>query len=143
MGFLSSNKCFRLILGVLSGSGAAARAAPVHCPELLKVEQRAVDLPAGLQAFDSAERHVWVNVQFSDGSPDEQAWLAPDSTRTSGKSFTNVLRFTASASGIWLACGYTGTSLVAAHRLAGGVRVCDVHYDANVSPPAATAIDCR
>jgi hypothetical protein len=115
----------------------------VRCPEQIQVEQRAVDLPPGLQAFESAARHDWVSVQFSDGSPEEQAWLAPDSTRHGGKSFTNAWRFTAAAPGIWLSCGYTGTSLVASFRLGDGVRACEVHYDGNFSPPAATAIDCR
>jgi hypothetical protein len=140
--FQLSNRCFGLVSGALFGLAAAGQAAPVHCPEQIKVEQRAVDLPVGLRGFDSSVRHLWVNVQFSDGSPDEQAWLAPDSTRSSGKSFINVWRFTASAS-IWLACGYTGTSMVAAFRLADGVRACEVHYDATFSPPAATSIDCR
>ena len=45
--------------------------------------------------------------------------------------------------GIWLACGYTGTSMVAAFRLPDGIRSCEVHYDANFSQPAATTIDCR
>jgi hypothetical protein len=134
---------FALVFTVWFGLGATAFAEPLYCPRQIKVEQHAVDLPEGLAAFDSATHHVWVNVQFSDGSPDEQAWLAPDSTRSSGKSFTNVWRFTASASGIWLACGYTGTSVVAAHRLADGLRACEVRYDANTSPPSATAIDCH
>ena len=120
-----------------------AHAEPVYCPKQLQVEQRAVDVPAGLQVFDSVARHQWVNVQFSDGPPAEQVWLAPDSTARSGKTFTNRWRFSPSAGGIWLACGYTGTSVVAAHRLADGVRACEVRYDGDFSPPAATAIDCR
>src|ERR1700693_834698 len=103
MRFLSSNKSFCLALAALFAPAASGQAAPVHCPDQINVEQRAVDLPTGLQAFDAPGRHVWVNVQFSDGSPDEQAWLAPDSTRKSGKSFINVWRFTASDPGIWLA----------------------------------------
>jgi hypothetical protein len=132
-----------VIASVSLGLAATAWAAPVHCPEQLQVEQHAVGLPAGLHAFDSTDRHLWVNVQFSDGPPSEQAWLARDSTRTTGKSFANTWRFTGSTSGIWLACGYTGTSVVAAFRLADGIRGCDVRYDANFSPPAATAVDCR
>ena len=123
--------------------GASSQAAPVHCPEQLNVDQRAVDLPTGLSAFDSANRHLWANVQFSDGAPDQQAWLAPDHTRPTGKSFTSHWQFTPTTGGIWLACGYTGTSMVAAFRLPDAIRTCEVRYDGNVSPPAATAIDCR
>jgi hypothetical protein len=128
---------------VMVGLSVTATAAPLHCAEQLRVEQTAVDLPAGLQAFDSAVRHVWVNVLFSDGSPVQQAWLAPTRTHYSRKSFTNVWRFTPSAAGTWLACGYSGTSVVTAFRLADTVSVCEVRYDTNVSPPAATGIDCR
>jgi hypothetical protein len=141
--FPSLSKYFGIALVVLFGLAATARASPVHCPEQLNVDQRAVDVPTGLQAFDTESRHHWVNVQFSDGSPVEQAWLAPDSTRRQAKSFINLWRFTPSGAGIWLACGYTGTSMVAAFRLPDGIRSCEVHYDANVSPPAATTIDCR
>ena len=125
------------------GLAAAAPVAPIHFPEQLNVEQRAVDVPTGLQAFDAESRHHWVNVQFSDGSPVQQAWLAPESTRKGAKSFIAVWRFTSSDAGIWLACGYTGTSVVAAFRLPDGIRSCEVHYDANFSQPAATTIDCR
>jgi hypothetical protein len=133
----------RLALVVLAGLGTSARAAPQHCPDQIKVEQHTVGLPAGLRAFDSEPRHNWVNAQFSDGSPDEQAWLAPDSTRRSGASITNVWRFAPAAGGTWLACGYTGTSLVVAFRLADTIRTCEVRYDANTTPPSATAVDCR
>jgi hypothetical protein len=119
------------------------QAAPVHCPETLKLEQHAVDLPPGLRAFDSGGRHVWVNAQFSDGPPDEQAWLAPSDTQRRGKGFTNLWRFTRSARGIWLSCGYTGTSLLATFRLPDGVSRCEVRYDGTFSPPATTEVNCR
>jgi hypothetical protein len=70
-------------------SGVIASAEPVHCPEQLQVEQRAVDVPGGMQTCDGAKRHLWVNVQFSDGPPAQQVWLAPDSTAHRGKTFTN------------------------------------------------------
>ena len=131
------------VLILLIASDASLQAAPVHCPEQLKIDQKAVDLPPNMRSFDSETRHVWVNAQFSDGVPDEQAWLAPDTTHKNRKSFTNLWRLTPSASGTWLSCGYSGTSIIASFRLADGIRTCEVHYDANVSPPTATAIDCR
>jgi hypothetical protein len=143
MHFPLLNRRLGVVLGALIGLPASASAAPMHCPGQITVEQRAIQLPADLQAFDSEARHVWVNAQFSDGPPSEQAWLAPDSTHENGKSVTNIWRFTASASGTWLACGYTGTSLVAAFRLPDSVRSCEVRYDKTFSPPAATAVDCH
>jgi hypothetical protein len=125
------------------GWHAPAWAAPMHCPDQIKVEQRAVQLPAGVQAFDREPQHNWTNAEFSDGPPNEQAWLAPDDTKKSGASFTNIWRFTPAKSGTWLACGYTGTSLVVVSRLPDSVRTCEVRFDANTSPPTATAVDCR
>jgi hypothetical protein len=84
------NKYFGLAVVVLFGLAAAAQAAPVHCPEQLSVDQHAVHLPSGLQAFDIASQHHWVNVQFSGRSPVEQVWLAPENTRRDWKLFVNV-----------------------------------------------------
>lgn len=116
-------------------------AAPQRCPATLEVEQHAIGVPAGAQAFDAEPRHPWTNVQFSDGPPNEQAWLAPDATRKAGKSFVNAWTFTSPDT--WMACGYTGTSVILAFRLADSIRSCEVRYDAGVSPPAATTVDCR
>ena len=131
-----------LSLGILTASGIAW-AAPVRCPAELKVEQTARDLPAHMAAFETEARHVWVNAQFSDGPPADQAWLAPDSTRKHGKSFTNTWRFTPSGPGTFISCGYSGTSLVLSVRLAPSIRSCEVRYNADAAPSVATAVDCR
>ena len=120
-----------------------ALAAPVQCPPTLAVTQTASAVPQGMQAFDAEPNHVWTNVQFSDGPPKEQAWLAPDSSKPSGKTFTNIWSFGTSAGGTWLSCNYTGTSMVLSYRLPDAVRSCSVKYDANMTPAIATAIDCR
>jgi hypothetical protein len=138
--FRSSSRRFGLILAVGIAAAASARAAPQRCPEGLQVEQRAVNVPSSFQVFEAEARHKWVSAQFSDGPPSEQAWLAPDSSRKSGASFISVWQL---SPGSWLACGYTGTSLVAAFRLPDSVHTCEVRYDTTFSPPAATAIDCR
>jgi hypothetical protein len=54
-----------------------------------------------------------------------------------------VWRFTPSNAGIWLACSYAGTSMVAAFGLPNGIRSCEVDHDAKSSQPAAATIDCR
>lgn len=123
--------------------GGSARAAPLHCPPTLKVEQRVTEVPVGLSAFDSESRHGWTNAQFSDGPPDERAWLAPDRTVRNGRSFTNVWTFGKSPAGTWLACAYDGTSMIVASRLSDGITRCEISYDSNVTPPTARSIDCR
>jgi len=125
------------------GATAAARAAPQHCPARIEVRQTATDVPAGYQPFDSEPQHQWTNAQFSEGPPSEQAWLAPDTTGRQGKALVNTWTFVNSPEGIWLSCGYAGTSIVVARRLPDTIRRCEVRFDMTIAPPAATAIDCR
>jgi hypothetical protein len=118
-------------------------AAPVQCPPELLIFQRVVDPPAGTRAFDRAPKHPWDNVSFSDGPPEEQAWLAPDSTQHNGKTIINRWRFAQSTDGVWLSCDYQGTSLSIALPLPKPVTACEVSYDNTVSPPRATSLTCR
>lgn len=120
-----------------------AFAAPVVCPAELAVTQTASGLPAGMQALDATPKHSWTGVQFSEGTPKEEVWLAPDSSKPSGKTFTNVWTFKPAAAGHWISCGYSGTSVVVFWRLPETVKTCSVKFDSGVSPPAATTIDCR
>ena len=120
-----------------------AVAAPVQCPPTLAVTQTATAVPPGMQALDAEPNHAWTNVQFSDGPPKEQAWLAPDSSKPSGKTFTNLWTFGGSPGGIWLSCNYVGTSTILSYRLPETTKSCSVRYDSSVTPSAATAIDCR
>ncbi len=138
----------RMALRAISGAILAAsllspaRAAPVQCPGELLIFQRVVDPPAGTRAFDRAPKHPWDNAEFSEGPPEEQAWLAPDSTKREGKTFTNHWQF-AKSGGIWLSCDYQGTSMSVALPLSKTVTACSVTYDNEVSPPRATSVACR
>lgn len=120
-----------------------AAAAPVRCPPFLTVEQRATNVPEGFRAFEVEPKHPWTNAQLSDGPPDEQAWLAPDTTRQGHGLFTNVWTVAPVSAKIWLSCAYADTSVVVAVRLPEGLKTCGIRYDAGTSPPAATSIDCR
>jgi len=139
----SSGRCLAVVTALAISAATIAHAAPEACPAQIEVEQAARQVPADYQAFDSEQQHSWVNAQFSEGPPNEQAWLAPDSTARKGKSIVNSWRFVSSAAGIWLSCGYTGTSVVISRRLPVTIRVCEVVFDTTFSPPAATRIDCR
>ncbi len=120
-----------------------ALAAPIQCPPTLTVTETATAVPQGMQAFDAEPKHAWTNAQFSDGPPKDQAWLAPDSSKPSGKTFTNFWSFGGSPEGTWLSCSYIGTSVLLSFRLPDATKSCTVQYDSGVTPPAATAIDCR
>jgi hypothetical protein len=140
--FRLSNKQLGFFFAALAGT-AVAQAAPVRCPDTLHVDQRARDMAAGVQAFEVADPHRWVGVRFSDGPPDEQAWLVPDGARKVAKTTVSTWRFSHSSGGAWLSCVYSGTSIVASIRLPGGTSMCEVVYNDDLSPPAASTIDCR
>jgi hypothetical protein len=116
---------------------------PPLCPERITVEQRAVDPPGGFRPLDREPSHPWTNAEFSDGPPEEMAWLAPDSTRRRGAATTNVWTFGPPGRGTWLSCAYAGTSVVLVTRLPDSVRRCEVRYDTSMSPPPAVALSCR
>ena len=107
------------------------------------MEQRAANAPDGFRPFDREPSHRWTNAQFSDGPPEEMAWLAPDSTQRRGTAATNIWTFTPSGRGTWLSCAYSGTSIVLVKRLPDSVRRCEVRYDTAMSPPPATELSCR
>jgi hypothetical protein len=133
------------ISGVILAAGliSPGHAATVQCPPELLIFQRVVDPPAGTRAFDRAPKHPWDNAEFSDGPPEEQAWLAPDGTRRDGKTVINHWQLAKSTNGVWLSCDYQGTSLSVALPLPKPVTACDVTYDNTVSPPRATSLTCR
>ena len=121
-----------------------AKAADPLCPPQIAVEQRVPDPPTGFQAADRDKSHPWVNAEFSDGPPEETAWLAPDTTQRRGKAMTNIWTFAGGGDrGTWLTCAYQGTSMVLAKRLPDRTRRCEVRYDTSVSPPLATAVLCQ
>ncbi len=127
----------------LCGLAVPVVAAPVSCPAALTVQQTAPNPPVGMKMVDIAPGHPWTNAQFSDGPPEQEVWLAPDSSQRRGKETVNTWRFSSSADGVWLSCTYTGTSLAAAFRLPETVRGCEVRYDETVSPAAAKSVTCR
>jgi hypothetical protein len=124
-------------------SGHAVRAAPPLCPERLTVEQRTINPPSGFRPLDREATHAWTNAEFSDGPPEDMAWLAPDNTRRRGATVTNSWTFGPSSHGTWLSCVYQGTSIVLTTRLADSIRHCEIRYDTTMSPPPATAVTCR
>jgi hypothetical protein len=137
---------FMLVAGLMTGCAVpehAVRAAAPLCPDRLTVEQRAIDPPSGFRPLDREPTHAWTNAEFSDGPPEDMAWLAPDGTRRRGSTVTNAWTFGPTSQGTWLSCAYDGTSIVLTTRLPDRIRHCEVRYDTTMSPPPATAVNCR
>ena len=126
------------------GTIPEAKAVEPLCPPQIAVEQRVPEPPAGFKAVDRDKSHPWANAEFSDGPPEEAAWLAPDNTQRRGTMMTNVWSFGQGGDhGTWLTCAYQGTSMALAKRLPDRTRRCEVRYDTSVSPPLAKAVACQ
>lgn len=129
---------------LLIGSHAvfAASNTPV-CPPEIQVEQKVIGLPADWKESDSQKEHRFVNVMFSEGEPSNQVILAPTQQRKGKRSLVDTWVFSLSASGYWLSCAYSGTSMVVSQRLSEKITSCEVEYDTNFSIPVAKRVSCK
>lgn len=101
-----------------------------ECPRTLDVKYSAPVVP-GWQIVESAEPHILERVGVFSGHPSERAALVPDSTLTrksESKDIWNLPRPINEAS--WLACFYSGTSLIIARPLEQALSRCEVRYKA-------------
>ena len=129
---------------ILIGSHAvfAASNAPV-CPPEIQVEQKVIGLSADWKESDSQREHRFVNVMFSEGEPSDQVILAPTRLKKGKRTLVNTWIFLPSATGYWLSCAYTGTSMVVSQRLSEKITSCEVEYDTNFSVPVAKRVSCK
>jgi hypothetical protein len=108
---------------MLAGS---LHAADVQCPRTVQVRQVAIEAPAGWTAAVGPATVALSHVTFFDGKPEEEASLVYDrmiAGRTTNRAEWNF----SPGSHIWLACSYTGTSIVLSKELT-GVSRCVVVY---------------
>ena len=115
-----------LALAVLA---AAPSPSLVDCPRTIAVEQKPVAPPADWSATDDGSPHRLTGNTFFDGPPAELASLVYDEEAPTGKEWTGVWHFAANPRGYWIACTYSGTSIVLSRRLPAEVKVCRVTYE--------------
>ena len=119
---------FSILLAV-----AALATAPspslVDCPRTLAVEQKPLEVPAGWSAADDGSPHRLAQVTFFDGLPAELASLVYDDEASAEKEWTGIWHFEPNPRGYWIACAYSGTSVVLSRRLPAEVKVCRVTYE--------------
>jgi hypothetical protein len=109
----------------------ALGAAEIECPGTVQVRQVATDPPPGWTVSYSAATVRLASVTFFDGKPEEEASLVYDSM-TPGRTYTRAVWTFAPGAHIWLACGYSGTSVVLSRELPSVTR-CTVLYRRNVT----------
>lgn len=117
------------VLLALATLAAAPSPSLVDCPPTVAVEQKPVAPPAGWSAADDGAPHRLTGVTFFDGPPAELASLVYDDQASAEKEWTGIWHFEPSPRGYWIACAYSGTSIVLSRRLPAGVKVCRVTYE--------------
>ncbi|MGI8841185.1 MAG: STY0301 family protein [Caulobacteraceae bacterium] len=145
----------RALAAALSGAAvslwsAGASAATPACPASLDVVEAPAAVPAGFRAylnggpparaFGKPAAHRLDAIMFSDGPPDQMAWLAPTA---SGKGAQRWDFTHGAGAATWLSCGYLATSVIVSIPLPASTRSCRVTYDTAASPPVARRLACR
>ena len=113
------------------------------CPSEIQVEQKVIGLPTDWKEADSQREHRFINIMFSEGEPSKQVILAPTQQKKGKRTLVNTWVFSPSASGYWLSCAYSGTSMIVSQRLSEKITSCEVEYDASFSVPVAKRVSCK
>ena len=120
--------------------------APAQCPAAISVRQQAAPVPGWEATYEPGPNHLAV-VTFFDGPPAEKASLVFDDEVKAARETRAVWRFPAGGKGIWISCGYEGTTAVLSRRLPVSVRTCTVIYERGVTSaaglPAISGIECK
>jgi len=138
------------LIAALFSAGPGMAADGPSCPMTLQVAEKPAAIPEGFKAFTSttppsedlsAATKVALNqIMFSDGPPNEIAWLAPDRDERKYQ----VYAFSASAGKqTWLSCGYSNTGIMISMPLPADIKSCKVMHDPSVQGYPATGMTCR
>jgi len=138
-----TNKAGTLFAAIVVCIGCALASDVPPCPPQIKVDQNALDSPAGWSVFNSRSAHPFVNLRFSEGEPSQLMILAPSRQKKRKGVPVDVWDFTGSSTGYWISCIYSETSVVVARKLPTDVTSCEVEYDKAFSSPVAKRFTCR
>ncbi len=106
-----------------------ALAATIQCPHEIKTNQSLQEKINGWGEFLDDGYHLYnlKNITFYADHPKRHVSLAPDNESTSG----NTLIWTFGNDKIWLACGYSNTTLQLIKMLSDKTKRCTVTYGSN------------
>jgi hypothetical protein len=138
------------VLGAaLFAAGPVLADAP-SCPKSIEVAETIGAIPQGFKAFangntPSADLTVKAtrdlgNIQFSDGPPNETAWLAPDNE---DRGFEMWHFEPSPGKQIWYTCGYSETRVILSAPLPAEIKSCRVKRDASIQGYPATGMTCK
>ena len=113
-----------------------------QCPLELQVTQTTQGTVPEWKIFNSNEKHPYVGISFSEGSPDKKAVLAPNKEKKIKGGTLSIWDFTASSEGYWMSCIYAETSATVAQKLPTNIQSCEVEYDGRSSPPIVKNWHC-
>lgn len=134
------------IMGFLALLAGEASAAPSCPPEIDVRESLAAEVP-GWSAVTAETPRRLNRIAFHDGHPSERVTLVPDATTKAKGRETATWRFGKdSGRGIWMECGYAGTSISLVRELPPGTKTCSVAYEMNVrlaGMPRIETVECR
>jgi hypothetical protein len=127
---------------------ACSRAAPpASCPNTIAVHQEWQTPIEGWKATLDDTPNRLASVTFFDGPPEEKASLVNDRTmKAAGKEVAAWHFLPRPNREIWIACGYSGTSIVLTKRLAPKTAVCEVTYNPRqriAGLPVIVSIACK
>lgn len=114
-----------------------------RCPAQLSVIQVIQGAQASWQSFNSDDKHPFIGVSFSEGSPDKKVVLAPDTEQKKSSGIVASWALPPSADGYWVTCLYAETSATVGQKLPDDVRSCLVEYDGRSSPSVVLKWQCR
>jgi hypothetical protein len=129
--------CAALFVPILCWAGAD----PIDCPSTLDVKSSA-NPPAGWQVANLSAVNALDRVGFYSGPPAERASLVPDRTQNKKGESQDTWLFSPNApEAIWVACFYTGTTLIVAKEVEHGVKSCSVRYKTTRSGSRLSVIE--
>lgn len=119
---------------------AYSRVSTLQCPAEIRTTQSVQGAPAAWAVSTEKTSHQLTSIRFSDGSPAEIAWLAPDKSSKSG---VQEWVMAPSERGYWVSCGYGSTSAILSLKLPSAVKLCRVWLDKSFVPPIAVRFECQ
>lgn len=126
---------------------SALAAEPAACPATVNVHEQLTAPVAGWSATNDDAPHQLAGLTFYDGPPQEKASLVYDDiTRAAGKQIAKWTFAPQRQRAIWIACSYSGTSVVLAKAMPATVSSCVVTYDARqqvAGLPVIEKIACK
>ncbi len=144
---MTNSKISFCLISLLLTSACSSSAQPAACPDVISVNQALKTPLAGWTSTIDSSPNRLSGVTFFDGPPEEKASLVNDrTTKAAGKEIAIWHFDLRPKREIWIACGYSGTSVVLAKRLPPKTAACQVTYNPHqqiAGSPLIESIACQ